>query len=101
MLKFYFNGSPNPTKVALFLEEAGLAYEPIAVDTRKGDQFKPEYLAINPNAKVPAIDDDGVKVFDSNAILLYLAEKTGKFLPANTPENRAQKIGRASCRERV
>ena len=82
MLKFYFNGSPNPTKVALFLEEAGLAYEPIAVDTRKGDQFKPEYLAkVNPNAKVPAIVDDGVKVFDSNAILLYLAEKTGKFLP--------------------
>ncbi len=85
MLKFYFNGSPNPTKVALFLEEAGIAYEPVAVDTRKGDQFTPEYLAINPNAKVPAIDDDGVKVFDSNAILLYLAEKTGKFLPANTP----------------
>ena len=90
MLKFYFNGSPNPTKVALFLEEAGLAYQPVAVDTRKGDQFKPEYLAINPNAKVPAIDDDGVKVFDSNAILLYLAEKTGKFLPANTPANRGE-----------
>ena len=64
--------------------------EPVAVDTRKGDQFKPEYLAINPNAKVPAIDDDGIKVFDSNAILLYLAEKTGKFLPANTPANRAE-----------
>ena len=64
--------------------------EPVAVDTRKGDQFKPEYLAINPNAKVPAIDDDGVKVFDSNAILLYLAEKTGKFLPANTPANRGE-----------
>jgi len=90
MLKFYFNGSPNPTKVALFLEEAGLAYEPVAVDTRKGDQFTPEYLAINPNAKVPAIDDGGVKVFDSNAILLYLAEKTGKFLPANTPANRGE-----------
>ena len=60
MLKFYFNGSPNPTKVALFLEEAGIAYEPVAVDTRTGDQFKPEYLAVNPNAKVPAIDDDGV-----------------------------------------
>jgi GSH-dependent disulfide-bond oxidoreductase len=90
MLKFYFNGSPNPTKVALFLEEAGLAYEPIAVDTRMGDQFKPEYLAVNPNGKVPAIDDDGVKVFDSNAILLYLAEKTGKFLPPNTPAHRAE-----------
>ncbi|OQW61402.1 MAG: glutathione S-transferase [Proteobacteria bacterium SG_bin9] len=90
MLKFYFNGSPNPTKVALFLEEAGLAYEPVAVDTRKGDQFKPEFLAVNPNAKVPAISDDGIIVFDSNAILLYLGEKTGKFMPSNTPANRAQ-----------
>jgi GST-like protein len=81
MLKFYYNGAPNPTKVALFLEEAGLPYEPIAIDTRKGDQHKPEYLAINPNAKVPAIVDGDVMVFDSNAILLYLAEKTGKFLP--------------------
>src|SRR5260221_8393614 len=90
MLKFYYHPSPNPTKVALFLEESGLPYELVPVDTRKGDQFKPEYLAINPNAKVPAIDDDGVKVFDSNAILLYLAEKTGKFLPANTPANRGE-----------
>jgi len=81
MLKFYFNGSPNPTKVALFLEEAGIAYEPVPIDTRKGEQFAPEFLAVNPNAKVPAIDDDGTVVFDSNAILLYLAEKTGKFLP--------------------
>ena len=90
MLKFYFNGAPNPNKVALFLEESGLPYELVPVDTRKGDQFKPEFLAVNPNGKVPAIDDDGVFVFDSNAILLYLAEKTGKFLPANTPQNRAQ-----------
>ena len=81
MLKFYFNGTPNPTKVALYLEEAGLAYEPIAVDTRIGDQFGPEYLKVNPNGKVPAIVDGDVTVFDSNAILLYLAEKTGQFLP--------------------
>ncbi len=81
MLKFYFNGSPNPSKVALFLEEAGLPYEAIPVDTRKGEQFAPAYLAINPNGKVPAIVDGGVTVFDRNAILLYLAEKTGKFLP--------------------
>ena len=81
MLKFYFNGSPNPTKVALFLEEAGLPYEAIPVDTRKGDQFKPAFLAVNPNGKVPAIVDGDTSVFDSNAILLYLAEKTGKFLP--------------------
>jgi GSH-dependent disulfide-bond oxidoreductase len=90
MLKFYFNGAPNPNKVALFLEETGLPCELIPVDTRKGDQFKPEFLKVNPNGKVPAIDDDGVFVFDSNAILLYLGEKTGKFMPANTPQNRAQ-----------
>ena len=81
MLKFYFNGSPNPTKVALFLEEAALPYEAIPVDTRKGDQFKPAFAAVNPNGKVPAIVDGDTTVFDSNAILLYLAEKTGKFLP--------------------
>jgi GSH-dependent disulfide-bond oxidoreductase len=90
MLKFYFNGSPNPTKVALFLEEAALPYEAIPVDTRKGRQFDPAYLAINPNGKVPAIVDSDVTVFDSNAILLYLAEKTGKFLPANTPAARGE-----------
>jgi GSH-dependent disulfide-bond oxidoreductase len=81
MLKFYYSGAPNPMKVALFLEEAELPYEAIPVDTRKGDQHKPEYLAINPNAKVPTIVDGDAVVFDSNAILLYLAEKTGKFLP--------------------
>ena len=89
MLKFYFNGAPNPNKVALFLEETGLPCELIAVDTRKGDQFKPEFLKVNPNGKVPAIVDGDATVFDSNAILLYLAEKTGKFLPPNTPANRA------------
>jgi len=88
MLKFYFNASPNPTKVALFLEEAGLPYQPVPVDTRKGQQFKPEFLAVNPNAKVPVIDNDGVIVFDSNAILLYLAETTEKFLPSDLVANR-------------
>jgi GST-like protein len=88
MLKFYFSGAPNPVKVALFLEEAGLLYEGIPIDTRRGDQHKPEYLAINPNAKVPAIVDGDVTVFDSSAILIYLAEKTGKFLPA--PGDRAR-----------
>ena len=81
MIQFYYHPSPNPAKVALFLEESGLAYEIVPVDTRKGEQFKPEFVAINPNAKTPAIVDDGVRVFDSNAILLYLAEKTGQFLP--------------------
>jgi GSH-dependent disulfide-bond oxidoreductase len=90
MLKFYYNTAPNPMKVALFLEEVGLPYEGIPIDTRKGDQFKPEYLAINPNAKAPAIIDGDTTVFDSNAILLYLAEKTGKFLPENTPAQRGQ-----------
>ena len=90
MLRFYFNGSPNPTKVALFLEEAGVPYEAVPVDTRKGEQFTPAFLAINPNAKVPAIVDGDATVFDSNAILLYLGEKTGKFMPSNTPANRAQ-----------
>jgi len=89
MIAFYFNAAPNPAKVALMLEETGLAYDAIPIDTRKGQQFDPQFLAINPNGKVPAIVDDGVKVFDSNAILLYLAEKTGQFLPDNTPQNRA------------
>ena len=90
MLKFYYSGAPNPTKIALFLEESGLPYEAIPVDTRKGEQHKPGYLAINPNAKVPAIVDGDAVVFDSNAILLYLAEKTGKFLPENTPKARGE-----------
>jgi GST-like protein len=90
MLKFYYNAAPNPTKVALFLEEAALPYEPHPVDTRKGDQHKPEFLAINPNAKVPAIVDGDVTVFDSNAILLYLAEKTGKFLPPKGDKMRGE-----------
>ncbi len=81
MLKFYYSLAPNPRKVALFLEEAGLPYEAIPVDTRKGEQHAPAFLKLNPNAKVPVIDDDGKIVFDSSAILLYLAEKTGKLLP--------------------
>jgi GST-like protein len=81
MLKFYYSAAPNPTKIALFLEEVGLPYDPIPVDTRKGDQHKAEFRSINPNSKVPAIVDGDVTVFDSSAILLYLAEKTGKFLP--------------------
>ena len=81
MLKFYYNAGPNPMKVALFLEEAGLEYAPMPIDGRKGDQHKPDYLAINPNAKAPSLVDGDAVIFDSNAILLYLAEKTGKFLP--------------------
>jgi GSH-dependent disulfide-bond oxidoreductase len=80
MIRFYFHHTPNPMKVALFLEESGLTYEVIPVDIFKHQQHTPEYLQINPNAKVPAIVDGEVVVFDSNAILLYLGEKTGQFM---------------------
>jgi GST-like protein len=92
MIKFYYLPAPNPIKVALMLEETGLPYEAVPVDTRLGQQFAPDYLAINPNAKTPTIVDGDVTVFDSNAILLYLAEKTGKLLPANTPAARGQML---------
>ena len=90
MIKFYFHPSPNPAKVALFLEEAGLDYELVPVDTRKGEQFDPAFLAINPNAKTPAITDGDVTVFDSNAILLYLGEKTGQFMPDDSAVMRGE-----------
>jgi GST-like protein len=90
MIKFYYSGAPNPMKVALMLEECGLPYEPVPVDTRKGEQHKPDFLAINPNGKVPAIVDGDATVFDSNAILLYLAEKTGKFLPGKGDKARGE-----------
>jgi GST-like protein len=90
MIKFFYNAAPNPAKVALFLEEAGLPYEPVPVDTRKGEQHTPEFKAINPNAKVPALADGDAVIFESNAILLYLAEKTGKFLPTNKPKARGE-----------
>jgi GSH-dependent disulfide-bond oxidoreductase len=86
MIHFYFHHTPNPMKVALFLEEAGLAYEVIPVDIFKHEQHTPEYLQINPNAKVPAIIDGEVVVFDSNAILLYLGEKTGQFMSTDRGE---------------
>ncbi|MGD9539230.1 MAG: glutathione S-transferase family protein [Alphaproteobacteria bacterium] len=94
MIRFYFHPTPNPAKVALFLEEAGLAYETIPVDTSRGEQHLAVFRAINPNGKVPAIiDTEGpggkeVRVFDSTAILIYLAEKAGKFLGA--PEDRPE-----------
>jgi GST-like protein len=86
MIRFYFHPTPNPAKVALMLEELGLAYEVIPVDTSKGEQHSAEFRAINPNGKVPAIvDTQGtggkeVRVFDSGAILLYLGEKTGRLV---------------------
>lgn len=88
MIRFYFHSTPNPMKVALLLEESGLpSYELAPVDTFKG-QHQPEFLAVNPNAKVPAIIDGEVIVFDSNAILLYLAEKVNNYL--GQPTDRGQ-----------
>lgn len=88
MLIFYFHPTPNPMKVALLLAESGLEYQLVAVDTLKGEQHSPAFKAINPNGKLPAINDDGTIVFDSNAILLYLAEKTNTFL--GKPEDKGQ-----------
>lgn len=81
MIKFYYHPSPNPLKVALYLEETGTPYEVMPIDTRKGEQHSPEFLKINPNAKTPAIVDGDIRVFDSNAIMLYLADKIGQFKP--------------------
>ncbi|WP_345816830.1 glutathione S-transferase C-terminal domain-containing protein (plasmid) [Paraburkholderia sp. PREW-6R] len=94
MIRFYFHPTPNPAKVALFLEETGVPYEVIPIDTSKGEQHTAPFRAINPNGKVPAIvDTEGpggkeARVFDSTAILLYLAEKTGKLqgAPQDRPE---------------
>jgi GSH-dependent disulfide-bond oxidoreductase len=83
MIKFFYNLAPNPMKVALLLEELGLPYEAVPVDTRKGEQHTSAFKAVNPNAKVPAIDDDGVVMFDSNAIVLWLADKHARFVPTN------------------
>ena len=84
MLKLYFNLGPNPMKIALFLEEAGIPFESCPVDTMKGEQHADAFRAVNPNGKLPAIDDDGTLVFDSNAILLYLAEKHSTLLGEST-----------------
>ncbi|CAP56711.1 glutathione S-transferase family protein [Gluconacetobacter diazotrophicus] len=94
MIRFYYHPTPNPAKIALFLEEAGLSYEAVPIDTSKGEQHAPAFRRINPNGKLPAIvDTDGpggqeARVFDSTAILLYLAEKTDRFLgtDADRPE---------------
>ena len=87
MIDVYHWPTPNGHKVTIFLEEAGLPYRLHPVDIGKGEQFRPEFLAIAPNNRIPAIIDrepaDGgpaISLFESGAILLYLAEKTGKFL---------------------
>ena len=90
MIELYYWPTPNGQKIALFLEETGLEYEIRPVNINKGDQFKPDYLAISPNNKMPAIVDrapaDGgapISVFESGAILLYLADKTRQLIPAD------------------
>lgn len=90
MIDLHYWTTPNGHKVTIFLEETGLPYRVIPVNISAGDQFKPEFLAISPNNRIPAIVDttpaDGgapISVFESGAILQYLAEKTGKFLPTD------------------
>ncbi len=88
MIDLYTWSTPNGRKVSIMLEEVGLPYRVHPIDITKGDQRSPAFMAINPNAKIPAIvDADGpggtaITVFESGAILIYLAEKTGRFLPA-------------------
>ncbi len=88
MIDLYYWTTPNGHKITMFLEETGLPYKIIPVNIGKGEQFKPEFLAVSPNNRIPALVDHEpkgggapVSVFESGAILLYLAEKTGKFLP--------------------
>ena len=90
MIDLYYWTTPNGHKITIFLEEAGLPYEIKPIDINAGQQFKPEFLEISPNNRIPAIVDhapaDGGKplsLFESGAILLYLAEKTGGFLPSD------------------
>jgi GST-like protein len=86
VIDFYYWPTPNGWKVAIMLEECGLEYRVIPVNIGRGDQFKPEFLAISPNNRMPAIVDhdaegEPVAVFESGAILIHLAERTGRFMP--------------------
>lgn len=93
MIDLYYWTTPNGHKVTIFLEEADLVYKIIPVNISKGEQFKPEFLTVSPNNRIPAIIDsmpkDGggpISVFESGAILLYLADKIGQFLPPGLRE---------------
>ncbi len=85
MIDLYTAPTPNGWKVSVALEELELSYEPHVVDLSKGEQHKPEFLALNPNGRIPVITDrdTGITVFESGAILLYLAEKAGRLLPSD------------------
>ncbi len=86
MIDLYTWSTPNGRKVSIMLEECGLPYAAHAIDITKDEQFKPDFLKISPNNRIPAIvdRDNGLSLFESGAILLYLAEKTGKFLSKET-----------------
>jgi GST-like protein len=90
MIDLYYWPTPNGHKITIFLEETGLEYKVVPINIRKGEQFAPEFLKISPNNRMPAIvDSDGpggkpFSLFESGAILLYLAEKTGKLMPSET-----------------
>tara|TARA_R110001599_G_scaffold353884_1_gene602306 strand:- start:11363 stop:12001 length:639 start_codon:yes stop_codon:yes gene_type:complete len=87
MITLYSWTTPNGRKISIALEEMGLPYESIAIDITKEEQFAPEFLKISPSNKIPVILDEGRAVFESGAILLYMAHKTGKFMPAlGSPE---------------
>lgn len=81
MIKLYTAPTPNGRKISIALEEMGLAYEAILVNIGKDEQFAPEFLKISPNNKIPAITDGDFSLFESGAILIYLARKSGKLLP--------------------
>ena len=83
MIELYTAATPNGYKASIMLEECGLEYRPHFIDMAAQEQKTPEFLAINPNGRIPAIVDDGFPVFESGAILIWLAEKTGKFLPSD------------------
>jgi len=90
MIDLYYCGTPNGLKMTMFLEEAELRYRIIPISLSKGEQFKPEFLAISPNGKIPAMVDHDppgggspISLFESGAMLVYLAEKTGRFLPVD------------------
>jgi GST-like protein len=83
MIDFYTAATPNGYKVSIMLEECGLPYTPHFIDMAAQEQKSPEFLAINPNGRIPAIVDDGFPVFESGAILIWLADKVGKFLPTD------------------
>ena len=85
MIDLYTWGTPNGQKASIMLEETGLEYEVHPVNIGEDEQFEAEFVAVSPNSKIPAIVDDGVSIFESGAILIHLAEKTGKFLAAEGP----------------